>query len=169
MGLFSSLFAQPKSAPGTLLAPIGGTVLPLSSLSDPAFSSGMLGAGCVIEGSEGVVRAPTDGCITSLPKTFHAVGLTTADGAELLLHIGVDTVSLGGKGFEALVTKGQSVRCGQPLLRFDRKAVAAAGLPGGVILTVLNGEDFSSCTFSDASPVSAGDIICRYSPAEKEL
>ena len=127
----------------TLLSPLNGQVKELSQASDPVFASGVMGQGVLFEPSEGVLVAPVDGQVTVLFPTHHAIGITTANGAELLMHIGMDTVSLEGKGFEAHVKQGQSVKAGDKLISFDLAVIKEAGLVAETPLIVTNQTDFS--------------------------
>ncbi len=127
-------FLEP--AVGVLLAPVTGKVVSLENVPDEVFASGMLGRGCAIWPEDGVVRAPVTGTVTvSMP---HAIGLVTSEGAEVLVHVGIDTVEMSGAGFELLVAKGEKVRAGQTVVRFDRSKVAAAGHPDCVVIAVSN-------------------------------
>ena len=112
-----------------LSACLNGTVVPLADVKDEAFASGALGDGIAIEPTDGELVAPADGEISSTFETHHAVGMTTVDGAELLMHIGIDTVKLGGKHFTYLVNEGDKVKKGQPLIRFELEAIKAEGYP----------------------------------------
>lgn len=124
-----------------LLSPADGLVAALADVPDPVFSVDMLGAGCCVWPDEGVVCAPAAGVVgVAMP---HAVGISTGD-VEVLVHIGVDTVEMGGKGFELLVRQGQCVEAGQALVRFDREAVAAAGHSDCVVVTVTNSADMAA-------------------------
>lgn len=110
---------------GNLYAPITGEYIPLKEIPDPAFSSGMLGHGCGVKPSEGKVYAPVCGKIVSVAETKHFVGIESADGASFLIHIGMDTVELNGKGFEIFVSEGQEVSCGNLLMTFDMELIRA--------------------------------------------
>lgn len=111
----------------TLLQPVAGTPVDLVLVNDQTFASGMMGAGVAVEPSEGVLVAPAAGVVTVMFPTGHAVGITTDAGNELLLHIGIDTVSLEGRGFSPKVSQGQRVRAGDVLVEFDVAAIRAAG------------------------------------------
>ena len=102
-----------------LLTPLPGWALPLEEVDDDVFAARMLGDGVAIDPTDGTLRAPCDGEVTVVPESAHAVSLRAAGGADLLLHVGIDTVALKGEGFEALVREGQRVSAGDPLLRFD--------------------------------------------------
>lgn len=122
----------------TLTAPVKGQVIALSEIADEVFSSGMVGEGVGIIPEEGVLVAPEAAEVTMVFETGHAVGLKTASGAEVLLHIGIDTVQLEGKGFQPLVKQGDKVTQGQPLINFDIEAIEAAGYNPTVVAVVTN-------------------------------
>ena len=122
----------------TLVSPLSGEVVELANVNDPVFSSGAMGKGLAIKPSEGVVYAPADAEVTIAFETGHAYGLKTASGAELLIHIGIDTVSMNGEGFEKLVAAGDKVKAGAPLAKFDSSKIAAAGLDDTTMVIVTN-------------------------------
>ena len=108
-------------------SPLNGKLVPLSEVSDPAFASGAMGLGAAVSEPDGKVFSPVDGEVTVLFATKHAIGLHAANGADILIHVGLDTVKLAGKYFEALVAQGDKVKKGQLLLKFDAAAIKAAG------------------------------------------
>ena len=132
---------EAKSA--VLAAHMNGTVLALCKVEDEAFASGAMGDGVAIEPSEGKLYAPADGVIETVFETKHAVGMTTDDGVELLMHIGIDTVKLGGQHFEAHVTPEQKVKKGDLLVSFDMDAIKAAGYPLTTPMIVCNTDDYT--------------------------
>ena len=142
-----------------LAACLTGTVVPLAEVKDEAFASGALGDGIAIEPTDGELVAPADGEISSTFETHHAVGMTTADGAELLMHIGIDTVKLGGKHFTYLVNEGDKVRKGQPLIRFDIEAIKAEGYPVTTPLIVCNTDDYAAVAAKASGTVKQGDAL----------
>lgn len=142
-----------------LAACLTGTVVPLADVKDEAFASGALGDGIAIEPTDGELVAPADGEISSTFETHHAVGMTTADGAELLMHIGIDTVKLGGKHFTYLVNEGDKVRKGQPLIRFDIEAIKAEGYPVTTPLIVCNTDDYAAVAAKASGTVKQGDAL----------
>ena len=142
-----------------LSACLNGTVVPLAEVKDEAFSSGALGDGIAIEPSDGELVAPADGEVSSTFDTHHAVGLTTDDGAELLMHIGIDTVKLGGKHFTYLVKEGDKVKKGQPLIRFELDAIKAEGYPVTTPLIVCNTDEYASVTPKASGTVKQGDAL----------
>lgn len=142
-----------------LAACLTGTVVPLADVKDEAFASGALGDGIAIEPTDGELVAPADGEISSTFETHHAVGMTTTDGAELLMHIGIDTVKLGGKHFTYLVNEGDKVRKGQPLIRFDIEAIKAEGYPVTTPLIVCNTDDYAAVAAKASGAVKQGDAL----------
>ena len=111
----------------TVYSPLKGTVIPLDQVEDEAFSSGVLGKGAAVIPEEGVLWAPADGTISAMFPTGHAIGMVTESGAEVLMHVGMDTVKLNGEGFKPLIKAGDQVRKGQPLLEFDMKLIQETG------------------------------------------
>lgn len=152
--------APAAAAKDTVLsACLNGTVVPLADVKDEAFASGALGDGIAIEPTDGELVAPADGEISSTFETHHAVGMTTADGAELLMHIGIDTVKLGGKHFTYLVNEGDKVRKGQPLIRFELEAIKAEGYPVTTPLIVCNTDDYAAVAAKASGTVKQGDAL----------
>lgn len=142
-----------------LAACLTGTVVPLAEVKDEAFASGALGDGIAIEPTDGELVAPADGEISSTFETHHAVGMTTVDGAELLMHIGIDTVKLGGKHFTYLVNEGDKVKKGQPLIRFELEAIKAEGYPVTTPLIVCNTDDYAAVAAKASGTVKQGDAL----------
>ena len=152
--------APAAAAKDTVLAAcLTGTVVPLAEVKDEAFASGALGDGIAIEPAVGELVAPADGEISSTFDTHHAVGMTTVDGAELLMHIGIDTVKLGGKHFTYLVNEGDKVRKGQLLIRFDIEAIKAEGYPVTTPLIVCNTDEYAAVTPKASGTVKQGDAL----------
>ena len=152
--------APAAAAKDTVLAAcLTGTVVPLAEVKDEAFASGALGDGIAIEPAVGELVAPADGEISSTFDTHHAVGMTTVDGAELLMHIGIDTVKLGGKHFTYLVNEGDKVRKVQPLIRFDIEAIKAEGYPVTTPLIVCNTDEYAAVTPKASGTVKQGDAL----------
>ena len=154
---------SPATAPAAkdtvLSACLNGTVVPLAAVKDEAFASGVLGDGIAIEPSDGELVAPADGEISSTFETHHAVGMTTADGAELLMHIGIDTVKLGGKHFTYLINEGDKVKKGQPLIRFELEAIKAEGYPVTTPVIVCNTDDYAAVEAKASGTVKQGDAL----------
>ena len=151
--------AAPAAKDTVLSACLNGTVVPLADVKDEAFASGALGDGIAIEPTDGELVAPADGEISSTFETHHAVGMTTADGAELLMHIGIDTVKLGGKHFIYLVNEGDKVKKGQPLIRFELEAIKAEGYPVTTPLIVCNTDDYAAVEAKASGAVKQGDAL----------
>lgn len=144
-----------------LVSPLKGKVLKLSEVKDEAFPSGVLGKGAAIEPEEGVLYAPADGTVSALFPTGHAIGLTTQTGLELLMHVGMDTVQLDGKGFQAFVETGDVVKQGQKLLAFDMELISEAGYSLAPPVLVTNCDEFEQVEMTEAEKVQAGDsLLC---------
>lgn len=127
-----------------IYAPVSGKVICREDIPDETFASGIMGEGVGIKPEEEIIVAPFDGEITSVVDTGHAVGLTSSDGVELLIHVGVDTVKMQGDGFQAFVTEGQKVKTGEKLLKFDRDKIRKAGYSDTTAVLVTNSDDYSS-------------------------
>ena len=142
-------------------AHMNGTVVPLSEVADEAFASGALGEGVAVEPDEGKLFAPADGVIEAVFDSKHAVSLTTTQGAELLLHIGIDTIKLGGKYFEPHVQDGQEVKKGDLLISFDIDAIKAEGYPVTTPMAVCNTDDYAEIQALASGKVKAGTDILK--------
>ncbi|MEB8417908.1 beta-glucoside-specific PTS transporter subunit IIABC [Enterococcus casseliflavus] len=149
--------ADPKAE--VLSKPVDGQVVALSEVNDEVFSSGMIGEGFGIIPTSGELIAPEDGEITMLFETNHAIGLKTRNGAELLFHIGLDTVQLEGKHFTPYVKAGDQVKQGQPLIQFDLDAIKAAGFDPIVICVVTNQENFTVKTIESTDEQSDQGVL----------
>lgn len=162
MGFFDKLFGEKADEAAadsfghkmTVLAPMDGKFLPQDQLPDEVFSKGVLGPGCGIEPTGDTVYAPFDGTVTQLASTLHAVTLTSDDGIELMIHVGINTVEMGGKGFSALVEPGTKVKAGEPLLHFDCDAIRAAGHSTATAVVATNGD-----TLPAMQTLAEGDLI----------
>ena len=154
--------AEPTALVNTaqLVSPLDGQVKPLSQATDPVFSSGVMGQGVVIEPSQGELVSPVNGTVTVLFPTKHAVGIVSEEGVELLMHIGMDTVSLDGKGFEAHVTQGDKVVVGQQLISFDMEVIKEAGLVAETPVIITNQDDFQADVEGDLPrDIKRGDVL----------
>jgi multiphosphoryl transfer protein len=140
-----------------LLAPFSGPMVPLADVPDPVFADGMFGDGIGIDPLEGVLLAPCDGVITHLARTHHAVTLRTSQGAEILVHIGIDTVELAGKGFTPKVEQGASVRAGQVLIEFDADYVAQHAPSLVSVIAVANSDAFEVIDRAGRGMLKAGE------------
>lgn len=127
-----------------ICAPVSGKVICREDIPDETFASGIMGEGVGIKPEEEIIVATFDGEITSVVDTGHAVGLTSSDGVELLIHVGVDTVKMQGDGFQVFVTEGQKVKTGEKLLKFDRDKIRKAGYSDTTAVLVTNSDDYSS-------------------------
>lgn len=135
----------------TLAAPVKGTLVTLSDVPDEVFASGTMGQGIAIEPEENVVKSPVAGTVSLVYPTGHAIGITSDKGAEILIHIGIDTVNLKGKHFKALIEQGQKVTVGTPLVEFDYQAIQAAGYAPTVMMIVTNSDQYQVETRSDGA------------------
>ena len=143
----------------TIISPIVGQAVALSDVDDPVFSSGAMGRGIAIKPSEGVVYAPADAEVTIAFATGHAYGLKTANGAEILIHVGIDTVSMGGEGFDQKVAQGDKVKAGDVLGTFEAEKIAAAGLDDTTMVIVTNTADYASVTPVAEGALAKGDAV----------
>lgn len=142
-----------------LVSPLAGELLPLSEVKDEVFSSGAMGEGVAVEPSEGVLHAPADGKVVMTFPTGHAIGMKTSDGAEILMHIGMDTVNLQGHGFETLVAKGDEVKAGDELVKFDIDAIHAKGYVVTTPIVVTNSKGYEKITVVSQGKVKVGQEI----------
>lgn len=142
-----------------LTSPINGTVKPLSEVKDEAFASGLLGKGIAIEPKEGKVIAPANGTLTTLFPTLHALGITTDSGAELLIHVGMDTVKLDGKHFKARVKQGDKIKKGDVLLEFDMEAIKKEGYSLETPVIVTNFDKYADIIETDKHHVKHGENL----------
>ena len=159
-------FASPTATPTVLaesaevVSPLAGQVKPLSQATDPVFSSGVMGQGVVIEPSQGELVSPVNGTVTVLFPTKHAVGIVSEEGIEMLMHIGMDTVSLDGKGFVAHVEQGDKVVVGQQLISFDMDVIKKAGLVTETPVIITNQDDFQADVEGDLPrDIKRGEVL----------
>ena len=145
------------NGPLTVYAPVKGNAIAQKDIPDETFASGVLGNGIGIDPSEGLVVAPFDGEISSVVETRHAVGISSADGIELLIHVGMDTVKMKGEGFKLLVGEGDQVKAGQRLIEFDINKIKSAGYSPVTAVIVVNSDDYvnmqtetGTCSFDKA-------------------
>ena len=157
--------AKPASdggSEGFLTAPLNGAVIPLNEIKDEVFSQGVLGNGVAIEPNSGEVYAPCDGVIMEIPETLHAVGIGGDNGAEILIHVGMDTVGLNGKGFEPQVKKGDAVKQGQLLLKFDMDYIKSQGLPVTTPVIITNTDEYAEIKTEASGEVKKGDKLLSF-------
>lgn len=171
MSFFDRLFggraktAEETRFPGEKMvvkAPMDGIVLPLEQLPDETFAAAILGPGCGIEPTGDTVYAPFDGTITQVASTLHAIGITSDDGIELLIHVGMDTVEMQGSGFTPLVREGQAVKAGTSLLNVDLDAIRAAGLSTESAVIVTNADDLPKLHIIAGGIVSTGTPLFKF-------
>ena len=143
----------------TIISPIVGQAVALSDVNDPVFSSGAMGRGIAIKPSQGVVYAPADAEVTIAFATGHAYGLKTSNGAEILIHVGIDTVSMGGEGFDQKVAQGDKVKAGDVLGTFEAEKITAAGLDDTTMGIVTNTADYASVTPVAEGALAKGDAV----------
>lgn len=138
-----------------------GKLVSIENVSDPVFASKALGDGVAIDITDNIVTAPINGTIKMLFETKHAFGIETEDGVEILVHIGIDTVALGGKGFKSLVKQGDVVKAGQPLIKANLKKIKALGKETITLLIVTkpNGKEF---TFEAEQDVTTSTVVGNY-------
>lgn len=172
MGFFDKLLGkdtaapagiEAKAAPLTVCAPFSGTAMKLEDIPDPVFSQGILGPGCGMDPVEETVYAPFDGSVIQTTDTMHAVGVTSADGVEVLIHVGMDTVEMGGKGFTCLVKEGDKIKAGQPLMKFTLADIQAAGHPAVTAVVVTNADDFAGVELVAEGAVEHGAPLLKLS------
>lgn len=153
-------FFKKKSEPKELKAMVNGEVISVTEVKDDVFSSCMLGKGIAIHPTDGVVVAPVDGEISvTMEGTNHAVGIHIAEGFDLLIHIGLDTVSLNGEGFTSHISMGQKVKAGDKLITFDKALVESKGLCADVILIALDNPALPALDFKTGMTASAGETV----------
>ena len=159
-------FASHSATPAVLaesaevVSPFAGQVKPLSQATDPVFSSGVMGQGVVIEPSQGELVSPVNGTVTVLFPTKHAVGIVSEEGVEMLMHIGMDTVSLDGKGFESHIKQGDKVVVGQQLISFDMDVIKEAGLVTETPVIITNQDDFQADVEGNLPrDIKRGDVL----------
>lgn len=151
-----------------IVAAVAGTIIPLKDVKDPVFSTEMMGKGIAIKPNDNIIYAPADGELTVVYDSKHAYGLKTNNGAEILIHIGIDTVNLKGKGFTTSRTYGELVKKGEVLGTFDREAIQKAGYDDTVMMIITNTLAYSEVEAFDKQTVTAGENILELSePYEK--
>lgn len=146
-------------ADNQILSPLAGTAIALEDVPDPTFAEGILGLGAAVEPSEGKVVAPADGTVGTLFDTHHAIGLNLDNGAELLIHIGINTVELNGEGFTAHVSEGDRVKRGQTLITFDKDLIASKGYKTVTPVIVTNPDDYSEIKRIADGNVGSSDVL----------
>lgn len=148
----------------TVYAPMTGKVKDLSEVEDEVFSSGMLGNGIAIEPTNGQVNSPVDGIVTTVFPTKHAIGVTSDDGVEILIHIGMDTVELNGEGFESFVKQNERVKKGDLLIRVNLDKIKAAGLSTITPIVVTNSNSYKAISIDAKNTVDKGQVLLTIEP-----
>ncbi|WP_064091348.1 PTS sugar transporter subunit IIA [Rossellomorea aquimaris] len=156
--MLKKLFGKKEEAPKTIngISPLTGTVKPLEEVPDPVFSERMMGDGMAIDPTEGIVVSPVDGEIMQLFPTKHAVGIRAKNGAEILIHIGLETVSMEGEGFKAHVSEGAKVKTGDTLITFDLDLVNEKAKSTITPIILTNGDSMAELIKKEATQVTAG-------------
>ncbi len=156
MGFFKKLFGKKTD---DFYAPMAGKAVPITEVPDPTFAEGMLGNGIAIEPADGKVYAPCDATVDMMFTTGHAVSLVADCGAEILIHVGLETVSLEGKPFTIHVANGDKVKKGQLLIEADLDAVKAAGLPTITPMVICNTDAYSTFNTIVGKDVTNNDVV----------
>lgn len=146
----------------TLVAPVSGECIPITRVPDPVFAEEIVGKGIAIKPKEGKFYAPASGKVTTVFTTGHAVGITTREGLELLIHIGIDTVALNGQFFYLRVEQGQEVKKGDLLVEAELPKIEEAGYDTVTPIVICNSSEFSKMVYRTEGNVTAGDTIITY-------
>lgn len=149
----------PEVSDNEILSPLAGKAIALEDVPDPTFAEGILGLGAAVEPSEGKITAPADGTVGTLFDTHHAIGLNLDNGAELLIHIGINTVELNGEGFTAHVSEGDRVKKGQTLITFDKELIASKGYKTVTPVIVTNPDEYSAVKRVADGNVTEKDVL----------
>lgn len=168
MGMFGFLKkgkeseALPEAPANALLAVQNGTILPVEKVPDPVFSSKVLGDGYAVDPTDGKVVSPVTGTIVDVQDSLHAYGIETEDGLELVVHIGIDTVSLKGEGFRTKHKVGDKIRAGEPLATVDLKLLEQKNIPKYTMVIITNMECVKSLTQHDGAAVAGQTVAVQY-------
>ena len=156
MGFFQKLFSKPMDE---LFAPVAGNAVPVTEVPDPTFAEGMLGNGIAVLPTEGKVYAPCDATVDTMFATGHAVSLVANNGAEVLIHVGLETVTLKGEHFTIHCKNGDQVKKGDLLIEFDLEAVKAAGFNTITPMLVCNSDDYGTFKTNVGKAVTNADVV----------
>lgn len=167
MNFFKNLFSEKKCAGSnwqekTILCPLKGNVIPLSEVNDPVFAQGILGPGIGIEPEEDRLYSPVDGVVSAVYPTGHAIGLQSADGMEILIHVGINTVEMKGNGFSNRVKQGQKVKAGDLLSEIDISKIRGAGYLATTMMLVTNADAMGELTVEAFGETEALTPVCRF-------
>ena len=158
MGFFKKLFGKPMDE---FTAPVAGNAVPVSQVPDPTFAEQLLGNGIAIEPTEGKVYAPCDATVDMMFETGHAVSLVADCGAEVLIHVGLDTVTLRGKHFTIHAANGDKVKKGTLLIEFDLEAIKAEGLNPITPMLICNSGDYGTFKTNVGKAVTNNDVVIQ--------
>ena len=158
MGIFDKLFGS-KSKELSLGAPVAGEAVPVREVNDPTFGEELLGKGIAIKPTSGRIVAPCDAVVELMFETGHAVSLKSDTGAEILIHVGLETITLKGKHFKVHAKNGDPVEKGQLLIEFDCEAIAAEGFDIITPMVICNSDDFSAVNAYTGKTVAEGDVV----------
>lgn len=158
MGLFDGLF---KKSQLEVASPVAGRCVRIQTVPDPTFSEEILGKGVAVKPTEGKFYAPADGSISTVFPTLHAIGVTTGEGVEILIHVGLDTVNLKGEHYKVHVQEGAKVKKGDLLLEADIEAIAAAGYNTITPVLICNSGDYKEVAADTEKEVVQGDTVLR--------
>ena len=156
MGFFKKLFGKPVDS---LYAPLNGKAVPITEVPDPTFAEGLLGNGIAIEPVDGKVYAPCNATVDTMFETGHAVSLVADCGAEILIHVGLETVGLEGKPFKIHVANGDKVKKGQLMIEADLEMIKAAGLPVITPMLICNTDDYTTFNTTTGKDVTNADVV----------
>ncbi len=156
MGIFQKLFGKKLDS---ICAPVAGEAVPISQVSDPTFGEEILGKGIAIKPTDGKVVAPCDALVDMMFDTGHAVSLVADFGAEILIHVGLDTVNLKGEHYSVKVANGDKVKKGDLLMEFDVEAIKAKGYDVITPVVICNSGDFATFNTQVGKTVAAGDVV----------
>lgn len=156
-----SFFKGKKSDEIVLYAPVNGQVIDLAEVKDPTFAEKMLGDGIAILPADGNIVSPVDGTVSLVFDTLHALSITSQDGTEILIHVGLETVGMNGNGFQSFVNTGDTVKKGDSLLKVDLDAVKAAGCDTVIPIVICNTDDYESVMAEKVDAVKSGDALLR--------
>ena len=160
MGFFDKLFGKSEKVNGNhVYAPLEGQAVAISEVPDPTFAEGMLGNGIAIQPTNGKVYAPCDATVDMMFSTGHAISLVSDTGIEILIHIGLETVSLEGKPFTIHVANGDKVKKGQLMLEADLEAIKAAGLPTITPVVICNTDNYPKFKTNVGKAVTNADVV----------
>ena len=149
----------------TICTPVSGIVYPISDVADQTFSKELVGKGIAIMPDENTIVSPITGAVTVAFKTKHAMGLTSKEGIEVLIHVGLDTVELEGQHFELLCKEGQTVQVGTPLIQFDREKISELGYDISVVMVIINSDEYLSVlAMDDQKKVKENDALITIVP-----